>query len=429
MGLGDINITASILILLLIIIRSLSLYSLPKRVFVYLWGIVIVRLLLPISISIPIPARFSTLLTVSTIKEKAVYEYSNINNTIANRTGEFIISGHNLFDVFNYIRVTGIVIFFAFFVVSLLNSYYRIRESIPAEELIFNSWIRRSNLGKIPQIRLCDRISSPITSGFFRSKIIIPTTINFSDAGTLDYVLTHEYIHIKRHDTIWKLILNIVVCIYWYNPFIWIMYILCNRDIEISCDEKVVTLFGRDKRADYAKVLITLAGKKSQSSPISLGFGTTGINERIGAIMNYKGRTFKGILIATLIMIGVSTVFLTANAAEKSNQTSIQSDDDWKLYFEELTEYGVEFDSLEQQIYFNGEPVKVYADNMLKKGSKEFKGILYNCKLGEICIRPIKKEDQITSIEVIPVEELNTGSAGFTVIGDNVTHDSGEYRK
>lgn len=102
------------------------------------------------------------------------------------------------------------------------------------------------------------RISSPLTFGVLRPVILVPKKTDWTDETALRYVLEHEFVHIQRFDVLSKLLLIAAVCVHWFNPLVWVMYVLANRDLELSCDETVLRRFGGDIRAAYARVLIRM---------------------------------------------------------------------------------------------------------------------------------------------------------------------------
>lgn len=102
------------------------------------------------------------------------------------------------------------------------------------------------------------RISSPLTFGVLRPVILVPKKTDWTDETALWYVLEHEFVHIQRFDVLSKLLLIAAVCVHRFNPLVWVMYVLANRDLELSCDETVLRRFGGDIRAAYARVLIRM---------------------------------------------------------------------------------------------------------------------------------------------------------------------------
>ena len=102
------------------------------------------------------------------------------------------------------------------------------------------------------------RISSPLTFGVLRPVILVPKKTDWTDETALRYVLEHEFVHIQRFDVLSKLLLIAAVCVHRFNLLVWVMYVLANRDLELSCDETVLRRFGGDVRAAYARVLIRM---------------------------------------------------------------------------------------------------------------------------------------------------------------------------
>src|SRR5699024_8410929 len=97
-------------------------------------------------------------------------------------------------------------------------------------------------------------------------------TMDYTDTRRLKYVLTHELIHIKRFDMLAKYVLVAALCIHWFNPLVWVMYILANRDLELSCDEAVVKTFGENEKSSYANTLISLAESRNRWIPLYSNF-------------------------------------------------------------------------------------------------------------------------------------------------------------
>lgn len=130
------------------------------------------------------------------------------------------------------------------------------------------------------------------------------------------YVLAHELVHIKRFDIITKVVLAVALCIHWFNPLVWVMYVLANRDIELSCDETVIRQFGENTRAVYAKVLISMEETRSGFTPLCNNFSRNAIEERITAIMKTRKTTVVSLVLAALIVAGTTAVFATSALAE-----------------------------------------------------------------------------------------------------------------
>ena len=137
------------------------------------------------------------------------------------------------------------------------------RASFPAENDVIRRWLQSHPLRRTIAIRQSGRISSPLTFGVLRPVILVPKKTDWTDETALRYVLEHEFVHIQRFDVLSKLLLIAAVCVHWFNPLVWVMYVLANRDLELSCDETVLRRFGGDVRAAYARVLIRMEAARS----------------------------------------------------------------------------------------------------------------------------------------------------------------------
>jgi hypothetical protein len=161
-----------------------------------------------------------------------------------------------------------------------------------------------------------------MTYGIFKPVILFPKITDCQDETELRIVLTHELTHIKRFDVLTKWLLAAAVCVHWFNPLAWVMYVLANRDIEMSCDEKVVWTFGeqtclKTMKSAYALTLIGLEETKSGFSPLCTNFAKNAIEERINSIMKIKKATLTGLIMALVLVAGLT---LTAFAAPATAQ-------------------------------------------------------------------------------------------------------------
>ena len=165
-----------------------------------------------------------------------------------------------------------------------------------------------------------DLISSPLLLGFFHPRIVL-TTKELSDADFY-YTVLHELTHYKRRDMFYKWLMQLVVCVHWFNPLVWAMYVLANRDIELSCDEAVVRLFGENTKAAYARSLISMEETRSGLTPLCNNFNKNAIEERITAIMKMKKTSVFSLVLALFLVFGVTTAFATSAVAMANGDTS-----------------------------------------------------------------------------------------------------------
>jgi hypothetical protein len=186
-------------------------------------------------------------------------------------------------------------------------------DSLPVSNDCILAWRKTHKLKRTYCIRYSDKITVPLTYGVFRPVILLPKRIDVSNETPLSYILTHEFVHIRRLDALTKLVATAAVCVHWFNPLVWIMYMLLNRDIELSCDESVVRELGEAPKSAYALMLIGMAEKHSAFALYS-AFSKYAIEERINAIMKNKKSSIAGILGAALLVAGTAAVFATSGA-------------------------------------------------------------------------------------------------------------------
>jgi len=297
----SINLTASILILGIVLFRALALCRFPRKLFLLLWGIVALRLLIPVSLPVYLPDDFGqTPAQVEVSNVPAYGEIITVPNTapsaqVAPATFEFP------YEAIWLIGVCAVAIFF-------LISYIRFRKVFQASETCeneaVNHWLVTLPLRRSVQVRQSGEIGSPLTYGIFRPVILLPSDMDLSDEKKLYFILTHEAVHIRRFDAALKLLLTVVVCLHWFNPLVWVLYVLANRDIELSCDEAVVKQSGYETRSEYAHILIGLVETRSRRAfPLVSYFGKHAEEERITSLMKVKKYSVPVIVAAVAVLL------------------------------------------------------------------------------------------------------------------------------
>lgn len=329
------SLSASVMIVAIVIIRALTLNKLPKRTFLVLWGVVVCRLLIPFSI----PSYLSFYTGVNMVR-RMLTERVTVSSTtgitaipnVANMPGLGGPMGASAptaaISPLEIVWLAGIFAYALFFIVAYVKCRREFKMSLPVENSFTARWLREHSLRRPVQIRQSDRIKSPLTYGVFRPVILLPRRTDWSDETRLRYILTHEFAHIRRFDTLTKLILTAAVCVHWFNPLVWLMYVLANRDIELSCDETVIRTFGETEKSAYALTLIGLEEKKGRLTPLVNNFSKNAIEERIVSIMKIKRTSLVGIILSLVLVIGTTTVFATnaANATDASSSDTNYSD-------------------------------------------------------------------------------------------------------
>ncbi len=157
-------------------------------------------------------------------------------------------------------------------------------------------------------IYLCDNIKTPFILGIFRPKIYLPSDIENDE---INCVIAHEKSHIARLDHLWKPLGFVILCIHWFNPFVWLAYSLFCRDIEYACDEKTLKKMGTDEKKAYSETLLALSSPKYKMAACPLAFGETGVKGRIKSVLSYKKPALWIIIVAVVALVAVAVGFMT----------------------------------------------------------------------------------------------------------------------
>ncbi len=336
----NISITAGWIVLVVVLLRFV-LKKAPKWTRVVLWGLVALRLLLPVSIESPlslVPSEQTVSIATWTLPDTAVgtsEEGSAAQRTTAERvvfqTGFPALNSainptmkqsyehHSTVStvkvVAGWVWLGGAVAMLLYALISFLRLKHRVRASVLLEKGVY----------------VCDEISDPFILGLIVPKIYLPSGM---DEQTRAYVLAHERAHLKRFDHIWKPLGFLLLSVYWFNPLLWLAYILLCRDIELACDEKVVKELDDTGKAAYSEALVTASVSRRSIAACPLAFGETGVKSRVKSVLNYKKPAFWIILVALLAGIVTAVCFLTVPKKDKTVTLSYDGSpalwfDDW----------------------------------------------------------------------------------------------------
>ena len=231
-----------------------------------------------------------------------------------------------LFRSWVIVWAVGVLVCALVFAIAYWKCRQEFQTSLPIDNGFIQNWLKSHRLKRSISVRQSSRFSAPLTYGVFRPVILLPMSTEWENTKALQYVLAHEYVHIRRFDSITKLVLIAVLCVHWFNPLVWAMYILANRDIELSCDEAVVRLFGENTRAAYARTLISMEETRSGLTPLCNNFNKNAIEERITAIMKMKKTSMFSLVLAVALIVGVTTGFATS-AASADDGREVSLDD------------------------------------------------------------------------------------------------------
>ena len=179
--------------------------------------------------------------------------------------------------------------------------------SFPVDNDASRQWLQTHPLRRGICIRQSDQISSPLTFGVLHPVILMPKKTDWNDETALQYVLEHEFVHIRRFDAVSKLLLIAAACVHWFNPLVWLMVWLANRDMELACDEAVLRALGPDHKKAYALTLLDMAQRNPKSAPLCSGFAKSSAEERIRAILCFKRiPAWVGIFVSVLFVLTAS---------------------------------------------------------------------------------------------------------------------------
>ena len=300
----NMSISASWLILAVLILR-LVLKKAPKWVNVLLWGIVAVRLICPLSFesalslipsseTIPLDIEMAAKPTI----DSGVPAINSVVNPVLSSFAppQHVLTSANPLQIWipilNIIWLIGVGALLLYTAVSYWRLCRKVDTAVRYKGNIFQS----------------ENVSSPFVLGIIKPRIYLPFNMNGQD---LEHVVAHEQAHIRRKDHWWKPLGFLLLTIHWFNPLMWLAYVLLCRDIEFACDEKVIKELGNEQRADYTQALVVCSVNRRMIAACPLAFGEVGVKDRVKSVMNYKKPAFWVIIIAVIICVGVAACFLT----------------------------------------------------------------------------------------------------------------------
>lgn len=306
----NISITAGWIVIAVIILRLLFKKA-PKWLNCTLWGIVGLRLCFPFDIQ----SAFSLIPSTQTIDPKTIYGnqfelnsgISVIDTPINDYMGGNFYEGVtvpqefqlNITQILTFIWLAGMALMLIYAIASWAKLKFSLRTATKKEGNIYQS----------------ERVKSPFVLGLIKPKIYLPYEINEDDIAL---VTAHEKAHISRLDYLIKPLGFLLLSVHWFNPPLWIAYILLCRDIEAACDEKVIKNLGEDARRSYSLALLNASISRKSIAACPLAFGEVGVKERIKGVMNYKKPAFWVIIAAVAVCIIAAVCFLT-NPRENGN--------------------------------------------------------------------------------------------------------------
>lgn len=305
----NMSINAVWIILAVIVLRFL-LKKAPKYINLVMWGLVGLRLVCPFtfeSVLSLIPSEETIPSNIAFVTSPSVDTGINAVNEIINpAVSQFsevpYTMGYSPIDMF--IRISfavwlgGMAVLLLYSVVSYLMLKRRVRVSVRYDGNIY----------------LCDNIKTPFILGIIKPKIYLPSDITKEQ---MTAVVAHEKAHLSRLDHITKPLGFLILCLHWFNPLVWMAYILFCRDIEFACDEKVIKTMGNEEKKDYSEILLSLSTPKYRITACPVAFGETGVKGRIKSVLSYRKPALWIIIVSVIAVVCVAVGFMTSPAREE----------------------------------------------------------------------------------------------------------------
>jgi len=321
--------TAALLTAVVVVLR-LALKRAPKWARCLLWALVAVRLLCPVSIASPLSAFGLLGAKTDGAGSVAYFEYAGgtekplvrfdtvrIERAVT-RSAPGADTGNGPVavttrTVSRYLPpleaawLAGAAVMLLYALWSWLRLRRRVSAALRQEDGVF----------------VCDDIGTPFILGLVRPRIYLPSGL----AGARrEHVLAHERAHLARRDHWWKPLGWLLLSVHWFNPALWLAYVLLCRDIELACDERVYRTLGQEERADYSQALLDCSRARHIIAACPLAFGEVGVKARVKAALNYKRPAFWLVLTAVVVCIAAAVCFLTdPKRAEQEEPAAYQA--------------------------------------------------------------------------------------------------------
>jgi len=291
----NMSIAATICSIPVMLLRMIK--KIPRRIFIWLWLIPFIRMCIPVGIS----SKYGimALLSKFTTKSITVYELGfdsslTIMNHVMGANSYFPITYkvNLLEDLFNITSVIWLIVALAAILTLTIIYFVTLGEVKDAQNMEGN-------------VYLSDKIKTPALYGIIKPKIILPMEY---EASELKYILLHERAHMKRKDNFIRLLALVVVCLHWFNPLAWLILKLLYSDIELACDELVLSKCNEAERKEYAYTLLHTAEK---TNVFAASFGGAKIRLRIENVLSYKKISLASWVAFSALLISIAYILLT----------------------------------------------------------------------------------------------------------------------
>ncbi len=345
----DLTLQGGLLIVAAALLRAALGARIPRRAFVAIWLIAALRLVLPFEIASPmslyglIPVRETaamsgtprggqaeTMRTPSVALATPSDSESGMGGVALqqNQQTEAPQERQRAFtaDALPILYLSGALLMAAYFFCANLHLRRRYRGAREVTSGPVADWLAMAENPRHARVYATDKADSPVAMGLFRPRIILPLSI-LHDADNLPYILAHELIHVRRCDALAKLPVIAALCAHWFNPLVWLLFILTNRDIELACDEKVIRDMDQAHKKHYAHLLLRMQVRSTELSPFSSGFSRHCIKERITAIMKHKKTSVLATVLALVLVFAMTVAFATSPEEPQLLPSAPQADE------------------------------------------------------------------------------------------------------
>ncbi len=307
----SLSVSGTLLLLIILGLKQLYKNKFSRRWQYYIWIIVALRFLLPITpdttivgslfenfdttvITTEFPTSQNAPVAVNTNNNKA--EPIQANGNIADTS-----TTHKTFSIYAYMFVVWIALALVLFVrkITVYQGFIQYMKAGNTEVSdiktlnLLSDCVEKLNIKTKVELSYNPLIASPMLIGFFRPRIVLP--VNKLEDKELSYIFVHELIHYKQWDMFYKWLIQIVVCVHWFNPFVYLLEREVNKSCELSCDEKVISVLDDKARREYGDTLISFLKSnklyKNSLASVTLTEGAEQLKERLGAIMSFKSKT------------------------------------------------------------------------------------------------------------------------------------------
>lgn len=317
----DMSSTAVWLVLAVLLLR-LVLRKAPRWIHCALWALVAVRLICPISIesafswipsaqSVSVDTFLSTTLSTTPIVSNSAPVTDVVEPPAMVVTpGDAVVSAPvatpqadpvTLSEILTIVWVAGMVALAVYALVTTLRLHRQVREAVRLHGNVWQS----------------DGIATPFILGVLRPRIYLPTSLSEMDTPS---VVAHERAHLKRRDHWWKPLGFALLTVYWFNPLLWVGYILLCRDIEAACDERVIRDMDVAQRKSYSQTILACSAPRHLITACPVAFGETAVKSRVKTVLNYKKPAFWLVLVAVVALVVSSVCLLTNPKTTMANE-------------------------------------------------------------------------------------------------------------